>query len=75
MIRTKDIMRCLPLVASVLGRRYGVTVHIGGDSAYTDGTVIHLPRLPLDGGENLIALARGFLDHEAAHIRHTAAGA
>ena len=71
MIRTKDIMRCLPLVASVLGRRYGVTVHIGGDSAYTDGTVIHLPRLPLDGGENLIALARGFLDHEAAHIRHT----
>lgn len=71
MIRMKDIMASLPLVASVLGERYGVEVLVGGSEAKTDGTTIYLPALPLDSEESLIALARGFLDHEAAHIRHT----
>jgi hypothetical protein len=30
-----------------------------------------LPTLPLDCDDTLLALARGFCDHEAAHIRHT----
>lgn len=71
MIRMKDIMKSLPLVASVLGERYGVEVRIGGDSAFTNGRVIQLPSLPHDSDEGVLALARGFLDHEAAHIRHT----
>lgn len=71
MIRTKDIMASLPLVASVLGDRYGVTVNIGGKEAYTDGKIINLPTLPLDCDAELLALAHSFLDHEAAHIRHT----
>lgn len=71
MIRTKDIMASLPLVASVLGDRYGVKVNIGGDQAYTDGNNINLPTLPLDCDAELLALAKGFVDHEAAHIRHT----
>lgn len=70
-IRTKDIMASLPLVASVLGDRYGVKVNIGGDQAYTDGNNINLPTLPLDCDAELLALAKGFVDHEAAHIRHT----
>lgn len=41
-------MDCLPLLASVLGNQYGVTVEIGGSEAYTDGKTIHLPALPLD---------------------------
>lgn len=47
MLKQKDIMDCLPLLASVLGNQYGVTVEIGGSEAYTDGKTIHLPALPL----------------------------
>ena len=71
MIRTKDVLNCLPLVASILGDRYGVQVRIGGKEACTNGKVIHLPSLPIDCEPELLALAKGFTDHEAAHIRHT----
>lgn len=70
-IRQKDILNCLPLLASVLGDRYGVQVHIGGSGAYTDGKIIHIPALPLNCDKELLVLAKGFTDHEAAHIRHT----
>ncbi|WP_207261907.1 VWA domain-containing protein [Desulfovibrio sp. Huiquan2017] len=65
------IMKSLPMVASVLGSKYGVKVAIGGKDAYTDGNTIHLPALPLECSETLIGLARGYIDHEAAHIRET----
>ena len=71
MIRTKDVLNCLPLLASILGDRYGVQVRIGGKEACTNGKVIHLPSLPMDCEPELLALANGFTDHEAAHIRHT----
>ena len=71
MIRTKDVLNCLPLLASILGDRYGVQVRIGGKEACTNGKVIHLPALPMDCEPELLALAKGFTDHEAAHIRHT----
>jgi len=61
----------LPLLASILGDRYGVQVRIGGKEACTNGNVIHLPSLPIDCEPELLALAKGFTDHEAAHIRHT----
>ncbi len=71
MVRTKDVLNCLPLLASILGDRYGVQVRIGGKEACTNGKVIHLPSLPMDCEPELLALAKGFTDHEAAHIRHT----
>ena len=71
MIRNKDILNSLPLLASVLGRNYGVTVQIGGDSAYTNGNEIHIPSLPLNCDEEMVGLARGYIDHESAHIRFT----
>jgi len=71
MIRTKDVLNCLPLVASILGDRYGVQVRIGGKKAYTNGKIIHLPSLPMDCEPELLALARSFVDHESGHIRHT----
>ena len=67
----KHIINALPLLASVLGRKYGVEVRIGGDQAFTNGNIIQLPSLPLDGDETVIGLLRGYLDHEAAHIRAT----
>ena len=71
MLKQKDIMDCLPLLASVLGNQYGVTVEIGGSEAYTDGKTIHLPALPLDSEPELITMIKGYTDHEAAHIRET----
>lgn len=70
-MNNKLIMRSLPLVAAVLGNKYGVKVSISGTEAFTDGNTIHLPGLPMDSDEQLIGLARGFLDHEASHIRYT----
>jgi len=64
-------IRSLPLVASALGRKYGLQVIIGGNKAGTDGDTIILPALPLDSPPELMGLARGFLDHEAAHVRDT----
>jgi cobalamin biosynthesis protein CobT len=71
MIDTQAVTRSLPLVASVLGRKYGVKVEISGSDAYTNGQTIHLPALPLDIPDTFLALARGYLDHEAAHVRDT----
>ncbi|MFW5498884.1 MULTISPECIES: cobaltochelatase CobT-related protein [unclassified Maridesulfovibrio] len=70
-MNNKLIMKSLPLVASVLGRKYGVKVSIGGNKAFTDGRTIQLPALPLDSDETLRCMVRGYLDHEAAHIRET----
>ena len=36
MLRTKDIMSCLPLLACILGKQYNITVEIGGTTAYTN---------------------------------------
>ena len=71
MLKPKDIMDCLPLLASVLGNQYGVTVEIGGSEAYTDGKTIHLPALSLDSEPELITMIKGYCDHESAHIRET----
>ena len=70
-IRNKDVLNCLPLLASVLGNQYGVEVRIGGDRAATNGKVILLPSLPMDADSKLLTLARGYLDHESGHIRYT----
>ena len=70
-INAKHIISALPLIASILGRKYGVRVEIGGDHAYTDGKIIHLPSLPTDGDATLLGLAKGFIDHESAHLRAT----
>ena len=67
----KHIINALPLIAAVLGRKYGVQVEIGGNNAYTDGDTIHLPSLPAYGDPTLLGLASGYIDHESAHIRET----
>ena len=71
MIQNNDIINCLPLLASVLGDRYGVQVQIGGYEACTNGKIIRIPALPVDCGKTALALAKGYIDHESAHIRHS----
>lgn len=67
-IQTRDLILCLPLVASMLSKKYGVQVSMGGNTAFTNGKNINIPALPIDD-ENIILDARGYIDHEAAHIR------
>lgn len=67
----KHIIKSLPLLASILGRKYGVQVRIGGDKAFTTGNIIQLPSLPLDCDDTFLNLVRGLIDHESAHIRDT----
>lgn len=71
MIQNKHIVNCLPLLAAVLGRKYGVEVRIGGQTACTNGRIIQLPALPLDVDEIVLGLVRGYIDHESAHLRAT----
>ena len=71
MNKITELNKALPLVASVLGKKYGVQIQIGGDVACTDGNIIRLPTLPLETDENLRNLLVGYADHESAHIRET----
>ncbi|MCI0419205.1 MAG: VWA domain-containing protein [Acidobacteria bacterium] len=64
------LLNALPIVASVLGRKYGVAVEIGGRDALTNGQRIILPALPVDD-QKAALLAYGYLDHEAGHVRLT----
>lgn len=63
------VFKCLPLLASVLGNKYGVKVVIQGSKAETDGNTIYIPQLPADAQSKTVALVRGYIDHEAAHVR------
>jgi len=64
------LLRTLPIVAKMLGRRAGIEVKVGGDEAFTDGERIVIPALdPRD--EEAEILAYGYLGHEIGHVHHT----
>lgn len=68
----QDILKSLPLLASVLGRQHGVQVTIGGTEAFTDGRTVNIPALPLDANSEVLGFVRGYIDHEAGgHLRCT----
>jgi hypothetical protein len=71
MMNSTSVLRCLPLLADILGRAYSVTVEIGGKDAFTNGRTIRLPSLPVQADATFLGLVRGYIDHESAHIRHT----
>ena len=60
----------LRIALQALGSRMGVSLRIEGDQAYTNGREIVIPTLPPDDHTAAI-LARGYVDHEAAHVRHS----
>jgi cobalamin biosynthesis protein CobT len=65
-------IRSLPLTASALSQRHGITVTFSGDTAYTDGKRINLPGAVVAGADKLsqeqMHMIRGYLDHESAHL-------
>ena len=71
MIDNKNILASLPVLADVLGKKFGVTISFSGDTAWTNGAHINMPALPLDANKELLRLIRGYIDHEAAHVRET----
>ncbi|HEY6874189.1 MAG TPA: VWA domain-containing protein [Geobacteraceae bacterium] len=60
----------LRIALQALGEKMGVTLRIEGDQAYTNGSEIIIPTLPPDDHKAAL-LARGYVDHEAAHVRHS----
>ncbi|NEV60360.1 cobaltochelatase CobT-related protein [Thiorhodococcus minor] len=68
MTRT-TLKNAMPIVATALGRKFGVQVQVGGQQAATDGQTIWLPDVSADS--RLRPVAWGLLAHEASHVRHT----
>lgn len=62
-----------PLVATALGRSLNIKVVISptATTAYTDGSTIFLPLLPVNLDEQLSTILWGLIHHEAGHCRHT----
>ena len=60
-------------LASMLGARYGVKVQVSGTGAFTDysgkSPIINLPLITAERGQEV--LLRGYIDHEAGHVRYT----
>lgn len=59
--------------ASVFGRKSSVNVLLHGDQPMTNGQTVVLPTLPsgIEVEDEAARVVRGFLDHEAGHVRHT----
>lgn len=73
MISTSELQYELRQTAAVFGRNGQVKVIFEGGEARTDGNTIYLPSMP-DGAvisEEGAQVIRGFLDHEASHVRNT----
>lgn len=70
MKRINTVIGGLRIALNALSNRLGVSLEIKGRTACTNGTTITLPDLPED--DDIAALlARGYVDHETAHVRCT----
>lgn len=57
--------------SAIFGRESGVYVTFEGDGAFTDGKRINLPSMGLDKDltTEQVMILRGYVDHEAGHVR------
>ena len=69
-MKKSSLLSGLRIAMQALAERRGITLQIGGNTAFTNGRAIVIPELPEDDQEASI-LARGYIDHEAAHIKLT----
>ena len=58
----------LEKVAKALTKKYDLALEFKGSSAYTDGKTIVLPALPAKVDDATMTVAKGYCDHEAAHV-------
>lgn len=73
MMRSDLFQHELTKTSAVFGRKGDVQVVFHGEDAMTNGSVIYLPALALgvDIADDDQAVMRGYVDHEAGHIRHS----
>ena len=68
----------LQLTAAALGRQYKINVVFDGDQAFTNGRTIVIPQMAIPQNKKqaqvLLAKIRGYIDHEASHLRWTEFG-
>ena len=72
-MKSEDFVHEITQTSAIFGRQKEVAVEFQGDQAYTDGKTIVLPSLPsgMEFTSEEVLAVRGYLDHEAGHIRHT----
>ena len=72
-MKVHELSHAITTSAAIFGRNENVTVVFEGSQAKTDGNEIILPAMPLnaDISEETAQVIRGYIDHEAGHIRHT----
>lgn len=72
-MKVHEFMHEMATTSAIFGRKHGIHVEFKGDQAATDGDTIYLPALPLD--QDLtpaqVRAMRGYVDHEAGHLRHS----
>lgn len=72
-MKVHQFMHEMSGTSATFGRKSDISVVFKGDQAATDGSTIILPSLPMNKDlthEQVLAM-RGFVDHEAGHIRHS----
>ena len=72
-MKVADFVNEMKSTSAVFGRETGVYVTFEGDQAYTDGKRINLPSMGLNNNltPHQVRAMRGYVDHEAGHVRHT----
>lgn len=72
-MRTEDFQHEIVGTSALFGRKAGVNVVFHGDGAATDGETVYLPQLALSSTIDLNTqkVMRGYVDHEAGHLRHS----
>lgn len=72
-INCGDFENASVAAARTFGRKGEVNVVFTGQSAMTDGNTIYIPALDQTKtiDETTARVTRGFIDHEAGHLRHT----
>lgn len=72
-VTTQEMVSELHGTGAIFGRNSEVNVIFEGGQAYTDGKDIVLPSMIQDAevSREIQKVMRGYLDHEAGHVRHT----
>lgn len=72
-MKVHELQHELQQVCGVFGRLKETNLVFEGDQAYTDGKNIVIPAMPSDATitDEKARVMRGYVDHEAGHIRHT----
>lgn len=72
-MKVYDFMYEMQQTSAVFGRKKDINVVFEGDEAKTDGETIYLPAMNTEADltHDQVMTMRGYVDHEAGHIRHS----